>query len=184
MYELQSNPEFPHHTVALRHPPLATAHRLRTDKHGGPTMPRYNDPVAHALSGLDAGRIVTRPRRRRTTADEYAHGAWGPVGGAKAAGEHGSWGHSGWQDAGWTPATRRAPKNYRRTDQRILDDICLVLAMRPDVDVTDVSVSVRDGEVMLDGTVPYRAMKHAIEDAAAACSGVVEVHNHLKVAAP
>ena len=53
--------------------------------------------------------------------------------------------------------------------------------MRPDIDPGDVTVDVHDGVVTLEGTVPWRAMKHAIEDIAAACAGVTDVENKVRV---
>jgi hypothetical protein len=78
-------------------------------------------------------------------------------------------------------AQGRAPKGYRRSDSRIREDVCERL-MQSDLDVSDVSVEVRDGIVTLDGTVPVRPMKYAIEDIAERCLGVADIDNRLRAA--
>jgi len=81
-------------------------------------------------------------------------------------------------------AARRGPKNYRRADERIREDIAEQLIRRGDVDASEVSVQVQAGTVSLEGEVPERYMKYAIEDLAAACAGVEEVENRIRVARP
>jgi osmotically-inducible protein OsmY len=76
----------------------------------------------------------------------------------------------------------RPPKSYRRSDERIREEICEQLIRDDSVDPGEVSVEVREGRVILDGTVPERRMKHAIEDIAARCAGVGEVENRVRVA--
>ena len=76
---------------------------------------------------------------------------------------------------------RKGPKNYRRTDDRIREDICERLWADHTLDVGDVEVHVRDGVVQLDGTVRLRRMKHDIEDIAANCAGVEDVENRIRV---
>lgn len=76
---------------------------------------------------------------------------------------------------------RRGPKGYRRSDARIQEFICERLVHYHWLDVSEVSVAVQDGEVSLDGTVPERRMKYEIEDVAAGCWGVRDVHNRIHV---
>jgi len=76
------------------------------------------------------------------------------------------------------------PKNWKRSDERIHDDVCEQLCDHPYVDASDIEVIVRDGEVTLTGTVDARLVKRAAEDAAHAVRGVVDVHNQLRVRAP
>jgi len=79
------------------------------------------------------------------------------------------------------PRSAVGPRNYRRSDERIREDICEELMQQPQIDSRDVSVAVRDGQVELAGSVPDRRMKHAIEDLADACPGVCEVSNRIRV---
>lgn len=76
---------------------------------------------------------------------------------------------------------RQGPKGYRRSDERIKDDVCEHLYHADDVDVAEVSIEVRDGTVLLEGTVPERYMKHRIEDIAEQCIGVADVENRIRV---
>ena len=69
---------------------------------------------------------------------------------------------------------RRGPKHYRRSDERIREDVCEQLMRSGHIDSSDVDVTVRECTVILDGTVPDRRTKHAIEDLADACLGVLD----------
>ena len=75
----------------------------------------------------------------------------------------------------------RGPRNYRRSDARILEDVCEALTRHGDVDATDIEVAVEGGEVTLSGTVDDRRTKRLAEDVAASCAGVHDVHNRLRV---
>lgn len=76
---------------------------------------------------------------------------------------------------------RRGPKNYTRSDDRIREDVCEQLCQQQVIDVSDVSVDVQNGRVVLEGTVPERNMKYAIENMADSCWGVQDVENHIRV---
>jgi hypothetical protein len=76
----------------------------------------------------------------------------------------------------------RGPKNYRRGDDRILEEVNERLTDDHDVDASDVEVRVENGEVTLSGTVNSRHEKRMAEDIAESCQGVVDVHNRLRVA--
>lgn len=75
----------------------------------------------------------------------------------------------------------RGPKNYRRGDDRILEEVNERLTDDHDVDASDVEVRVENGEVTLSGTVNSRHEKRMAEDIAESCQGVVDVHNRLRV---
>jgi hypothetical protein len=75
----------------------------------------------------------------------------------------------------------RGPKGYQRPDNRINEDVCDRLADAPDVDASEIEVTVKNGEVTLSGTVDDRQDKRRAEDLAETVSGVREVHNHLRV---
>src|SRR5690606_26641428 len=78
----------------------------------------------------------------------------------------------------------KGPKGYERSAERLKEDLCERLTEAHDVDAGEISVSVRDGIVTLEGSVPERRMKHRAEDIADACSGVKDVENRLKVMRP
>lgn len=75
----------------------------------------------------------------------------------------------------------RGPKNYRRSDERIADDIHRILTDDEDLDATHVDVAVSDGVVTLTGAVSSRRSKRLAEDLVLQCSGVHDVFNQLKV---
>lgn len=79
---------------------------------------------------------------------------------------------------------RRMARAYRRTDERVRDDVCERLSHSNAVDPANVTVEVHDGIVTLDGTVPRRSMRYALEDITARCMGVIDVDNRVRVAAP
>jgi len=78
----------------------------------------------------------------------------------------------------------RGPKGYVRTDERIREDVCDRLSENDEVDATDISVRVENGEVTLEGSVETRHMKRLAEDIAEDVSGVSDVHNTIRVQKP
>lgn len=74
------------------------------------------------------------------------------------------------------------PKGYRRSDERIMEEVCEALTDHPQVDPIEVEVTVEDGVVTLWGTVSTRQMKRMAEDAVLDCRGVIDVVNRLHVA--
>jgi hypothetical protein len=93
-----------------------------------------------------------------------------------------AWGRQGgWHRAGTGSLQRRGPKGYKRSDDRIREDLCEHLMDISDIDSSDVTIEVRDGCVSLEGTVPVRSMRYEIEDIAATTLGVTEVENHIRV---
>ena len=51
----------------------------------------------------------------------------------------------------------------------------------PTIDSSEVTVEVAQGIVSLQGTVPERYMKHAIEDLVDSCLGVKDIDNRVRV---
>ena len=88
--------------------------------------------------------------------------------------------HPGYQPA---PQTRHrsGPKGYTRSDDRLREDISERLMMADSIDPSDVSVTVKDAKVTLEGRVPDRRMKHAIEDLVDNCPGVQDIDNRIRV---
>jgi len=82
------------------------------------------------------------------------------------------------------PFAGRGPKGYRRSDDRIREDLCDLLCEHGALDASDVEVQVVAGEVTLVGFVPTRPQKRLAEDLADSVPGVTEVHNQLRTAAP
>ncbi|HEV2272180.1 MAG TPA: BON domain-containing protein [Steroidobacteraceae bacterium] len=86
--------------------------------------------------------------------------------------------------AGDRRAARRyppGPKGYQRSDERLREDISARLMEARYLDSSDVTVEVCGARVVLDGTVPERRLKHAIEDLVDACPGVQDIENRIRV---
>lgn len=84
--------------------------------------------------------------------------------------------------AGWTgrgPHAGKGPKGYKKTDERIYEEVCELLMGNPMVDARDIEVSVKEGVVTLSGTVASRQSKRLSEDLAMAIPGVDDVQNRL-----
>ncbi len=75
----------------------------------------------------------------------------------------------------------RGPRNYRRSDERIREDLCERFTHHGHLDATDLDVRVQNGEVTLSGTVSDRWGKRTAEEIAESVWGVKDVHNQIRV---
>lgn len=73
------------------------------------------------------------------------------------------------------------PKGYRRSDERIREDVSDRLTDDAYIDASQITVTVKDGEVTLDGNVDSRFARRRSEDMTEAVSGVGHVQNNLRV---
>src|SRR5262249_26648576 len=73
----------------------------------------------------------------------------------------------------------RGPKGYRRSDERIREEISDTLMRHPDIDASDIEVQVSKGLVSLTGTVEDRHEKRLAELIAEDPLGVDDVDNRL-----
>lgn len=73
----------------------------------------------------------------------------------------------------------RGPRGYKRSDDRLKEDISERLTDDPLIDASDINVEVNNGVVMLSGQVDDRWVKHHVEDLVDRCSGVQEIENRL-----
>jgi hypothetical protein len=93
----------------------------------------------------------------------------------------------GIQDMGYTQQQEqgmhrgKGPKGYRRSDDRIREDVCDRLCDDHRIDASDMEITVKECEVILTGTVDSREAKRRAEDIAESISGVSNVENRLKV---
>jgi osmotically-inducible protein OsmY len=78
------------------------------------------------------------------------------------------------------PYFGKGPKNYRRSDQRIEEDINERLTQHPFIDATNIEVRVQNGNVQLSGTVDDRNAKRIAEDIVDSVSGVKEIENQIR----
>lgn len=75
----------------------------------------------------------------------------------------------------------RGPRGYRRSDERIREDVCEAMSEHPMLDCSDIEVEVEDGEVILSGTIDEWRFKRLAEDIATDVPGVVDVINQVRV---
>jgi osmotically-inducible protein OsmY len=73
------------------------------------------------------------------------------------------------------------PKGYKRPDDRIQEEICDLLMKDKDIDASDIEVKVRNGTVLLSGTVSSRMDKLAAEMAIENIMGVEDIQNNIKL---
>jgi hypothetical protein len=75
----------------------------------------------------------------------------------------------------------RGPKGYQRSDDRIREEICDCMTDDSMLDASEIVVEVKQGEVMLSGSVTSREQKRRAEDVADRICGVRDVSNQLRV---
>jgi osmotically-inducible protein OsmY len=73
------------------------------------------------------------------------------------------------------------PKNYKRSDERIREDVSDNLSDDPYVDASEIEVNVHNSEITLNGSVDNRVQRRHAELAAEQVSGVNHVQNNLRV---
>lgn len=75
----------------------------------------------------------------------------------------------------------RGPANYKRSNERLLEDANERLTRDRQIDASNITVTCKDNEVTLDGTVDSRMAKRRAEDIVDDISGVKHVQNNLRV---
>ncbi|HEX6184469.1 MAG TPA: BON domain-containing protein, partial [Pyrinomonadaceae bacterium] len=75
----------------------------------------------------------------------------------------------------------RGPRNYRRSDERVREEVCDRLTDNEWLDASEVEVNVAAGEVFLTGAVDSRYAKRIAESIAESVTGVTNVQNNLRV---
>jgi osmotically-inducible protein OsmY len=82
------------------------------------------------------------------------------------------------------PRPTENPQALGHEDTRIWNEVSACLTDDWYVDGTEITLSVDNGEVTLDGVVENRAEKRLAEDCADSVPGVVDVHNRLRIRQP
>lgn len=75
----------------------------------------------------------------------------------------------------------KGPKNYRRSDNRIKEDVCDRLSDDPHIDASDIAIRVEDGNVVLSGYVENREARRRAVDVAESIKGVHNVESRLRI---
>lgn len=142
---------------------------------GGYAAGRYRSPDYPGGGGYEGGNTAGDPyadERRRV----YQGGA--PPG-PRSGHAGGVYGMPGGPAQG---RRNRGPKGYRRSDERIKEDICERLMQDDELDLSDVGIDVQGGKVSLNGTVANRHTRYVIEEVVDNCFGVEDIENNLRVA--
>ena len=79
------------------------------------------------------------------------------------------------------PHYGKGPKGYKRSDDRVREDVCDCIAHQGHIDASDVEVKVENGTVILTGTVGERHHKRALEQMVERLHGVDDVRNELRL---
>ena len=117
------------------------------------------------------------PDHRRDHEDPERRGFW-----ERASDRVASWFGEDEHDGRDRGAHRgRGPSGYRRTDERISEEVHERLTDDPWLDASSVDVRVENGEVTLSGTVNEREAKHRAERLIEDMAGVTHVQNNLRV---
>lgn len=77
--------------------------------------------------------------------------------------------------------TGKGPKGWKRSDERIREDICECLENDRHLDASEIDVAVSEGIVTLTGKVEDRPSKRHAEDLIEYRAGVKDVRNELSV---
>lgn len=141
--------------------------RLGYDRYGGDRYGR--DFGSRDYGGSDWGRGPER-------------GLHYDTGSSRSEGDYGRVYRGDWRSHG--PYTGRGPEGYRRSKEAIRDEANERLTRHGQLDASRIQVEVNDnGEITLNGTVDSRRAKRMAEDAVDDISGVIDVHNHLRIEA-
>jgi hypothetical protein len=84
------------------------------------------------------------------------------------------------ETSAFAPHRGRGPKDYKRSDERIREDVNDRLTEDHFLDASGIIVAVKDGEVTLSGNVERKRDKRRAEDIADSVSGVSHVQNNLR----
>lgn len=155
--------------------------------YGGYDAPSYRPDVQSARLGWTDWTEST-PRGHHTAGD-WRHEGWGyedveTIRGSQPGGSPGYPRPFETSRSMMGQHIGRGPKGYQRSDERIKEDVCERLTQHGEIDASDMDVTVRNGEVTLQGSVPNRWTKRMAEDAVENVSGVKEVHNQLRISQP
>jgi len=75
----------------------------------------------------------------------------------------------------------RGPKNYKQSDEGILDKVAIALHRSHEVDASDLEISVKDQCVYLKGTLPDKRMRYLAEDLVEDIPGVRDVFTQIRI---
>jgi osmotically-inducible protein OsmY len=163
-----------------------------TGRYGESSSERYQAGSSRGQRQNYGRRSYDRSAAQRSGQGGYGQNAYGQGGlvterEPSSYGQQHSWagvGSGGPGGYGSTNSARstysgRGPKDYQRSDERIREDANDALTRDPEIDASDIQVSVSKGEITLKGEVEDRRAKRRAEDCVEQLAGVRDVHNEL-----
>lgn len=84
-------------------------------------------------------------------------------------------------DSGTLDHFGKGPKGWKRSDEKIKDDVCEALYRNQRVDATDIEVLVNQGVVTLRGNIETRDGKRHAEACVEHITGVEDIQNEITV---
>jgi hypothetical protein len=122
--------------------------------------------------------------------NQYGRGAFGQ--GAPGSQGHAMYGESFQRGSGYTmlrggyggmrgPHRGKGPMGYTRSDERIREMVCEALTEDHNIDASNIEVTVKNGEVVLSGTVEDRMQKRMAEDCVEQLAGIKDIQNQIRV---
>ena len=144
---------------------------------GGQQQSRYGQRGQREDYGYGASRGWAEPYgegQQYTPGGEY---------GGRGVGDYGSQGYGsqeGYGGRGTGQHAGKGPKGYQRSDERTKELLCERLRDDPEIDPSEVTVSVQGGKITLEGTVDSRRTKNAIEEIADQF-GLQDVQSNLRI---
>src|SRR5262245_29949641 len=85
--------------------------------------------------------------------EEYEQGVYGHQTPSRAPNMEHEYGSRSFRKYEQRRFAGRGPKNYKRSDERIEEDVCERLTENAELDASDITVQVQNAEVTLSGTV-------------------------------
>jgi len=174
--------------------------RIYREEYGYGESPHYYKPEGHRFGSYDADRRWEREMHRPVSGGyNYERGYEDRARDAgdflRRAGQRishwfsdvaGDRGDDAWREEerrheAYRGARGLGPKGYKRSDERIADDVHQRLSDDPWLDASHITVAVMDGEVTFSGHVDCREAKHRAERIVEDLSGVTHVQNNLRV---
>jgi hypothetical protein len=151
----------------------------------GPERSRYGEGNYRSEYGYGGSRGWNEPfGEGQQYGSQGEYGSEGDPGqrgyGSQGYGSQGSGSYQGIGGSGMGQHRGKGPKGYQRSDERIKELVCERLRDDPNIDPSDVTVTVQGGKITLEGTVDSRQTKNAIEEVAEQF-GTQDVQNNLRI---
>jgi hypothetical protein len=161
--------------------PAAEPRRTYGQPEGLTRWPSEGERGTSTWKGSGANRDTDRWQNAGRINDIANYGGPSAIGEGVAAGEWRRDTEDHQPGVGAGPYAGRGPRGYRRSDERIREDVIDRLIRESWLDATDIEVQVRDGEVTLSGAVDDRRQKRLAVDLAESVSGVTNVFNQIRI---